>query len=166
MTTLEPKLTQQQFNKLQELHDKGDRTGVYLHYSMFMNSDQALEQAQISSFSGRLGAIAEIVNKNLQSHPNYPTVGVDGFSKEIGSDFFNEVKKSYDKGEGGRFNDLEIATMAQKVWEKHGLKDKSPVNFEVANEAFLKGDWDSLIKSITRSGFREALKGGVRLSFY
>jgi len=165
MTTLEPKLTQQQFNKLQELHDKGDRTGVYLYYSMFMNSDQALEQAKISSFSGPLGAIAEIVNKNLQSHPNYPTVGVDGFSKEIGSDFFNEVKKSYDRGEGGRFNDLDIATMALKVWEKHGLKDISPVNFEVANEAFWELDWISTTKESFTPGFWKAFKGGLDYSF-
>jgi len=52
-------LTAEQFAELEKLSKSDDRTGFYIKYYEFTGVDQALEQAQISSFSDFIGGIAE-----------------------------------------------------------------------------------------------------------
>ena len=124
------KLTQQQFNQLQDLFNKGDRTGYYVKYYEFTGSDQTLEMAKISSFSEFLGKTAEGANFVADFIPGYPIGGVIKFSEEIASNHFGNVKKSFNEGRGGYFADHEIIAHAKSVWEKKGLGIFFPGNPE------------------------------------
>ncbi len=131
---IKKRLTAEQFAKLRELSESGDRTGFYMQYYEYTGCDQALEQAQISSFSDIIGGTAKEANELLKDHPSYHKRGVIGFSEDIQQAVFEAVKKSYNAGEGGIITDLEMVKAAQKEWMELGIGDYFPGNAEVALE--------------------------------
>jgi LysM repeat protein len=135
-------LTAEQFAELEKLFKSDDRTGFYMKYYEFTGVDQALEQAQISSFSDFIGGIAEQANKLVEDHPNYPKdtadeKGVIIFSKKIKDATFEAVKKSYLTNGGGILTDLQIVQVAQKEWADLGMKGYFPGNAEVVLEKLM-----------------------------
>ena len=55
-------LTQADLNQLQAQIDAGDRAGFYILYHNLTGSEQALTQAQVSSYSGSIGQVAFFAN--------------------------------------------------------------------------------------------------------
>jgi hypothetical protein len=55
-------LTQANLDQLQARIDAGDRAGFYISYYNFTGSEQALIQAQVSSYSGFYGQVAFFAN--------------------------------------------------------------------------------------------------------
>lgn len=137
MSNDDKKLTSEQFTELERLDKAEDRTGFYIKYNEYTGVDQALEMAQISSFSGALGGIAEAANIFIQNdYPDlYPKEGVIALSRKIQSKIFDAVKTSYnDPKKGGVLSGLEMVEIAGEVWKKHKLAEQFPGGIEIALE--------------------------------
>lgn len=99
-------LTIERLQELNDLINRGDRTGYYVKYYEFTGSQQTLDMAQISSFSDLLGGTAEMANKVAAIHPNYPKQGVLYFSEEIAKSHLTKVAEAF--SESRLLTELEI----------------------------------------------------------
>ena len=85
-------LTQSDVAQLQARIDAGDCAGFYILYYNLTDSQQALTQAMVSSYSGTIGGQALFANSTVTAYlslfgrrDSYPTT-TDAFSLEIATD--------------------------------------------------------------------------------
>lgn len=130
-------LTIEQLQELNDLMNRGDRTGYYVKYYEFTGSQQTVDMAQISSFSDLLGGTAEMANKVAEIHPNYPKEGVLKFSEKIAKSHFDEVVKAF--SESRLLTELEIVQVARNVWNKEEIGTYFPGNFALFKERIIEG---------------------------
>ncbi len=123
-------LTRDHVTKLTKLYEEDDRTGMYLEYYALTGSNQALDQATISSFSGYTGAIAECANDIVaRAHPDlYPKGGVIEFSKIIAGDLLQKIVKDVQQGGTGIFTDEQIYQFARQKWTELKMGGSFPGN--------------------------------------
>jgi hypothetical protein len=110
MTTI----NQSQINEIQTLVNQGNRTGAYLKYYEYTGSSEALVQANISSFSGFYGEVAQNANQSIAfDYPDEYNTTVDQFSIAIANDFVSALQTKYNTTGNGYVNDNEMLVAAQ-----------------------------------------------------
>jgi hypothetical protein len=152
-------LTQEQFKELERIFSTGDRTGYYVKYYEYTGSEQSLLQAEISSFSGTIGGVAEAANMILAKHPSYPKAGVIAFSEKIALGHFNAVQSSFESGTP--LKEDEIRNLAKSAWREENLDSFFPGNFLVGIDNLIEGNIEAAQSNILSSGTAVGLAGGV-----
>lgn len=130
-------LTIEQLLELDNLMNRGDRTGYYVKYYEFTGSQQTLDMAQISSFSDLLGGTAEMANKVAAIHPNYPKEGVITFSEEIAKAHFDKVVDAFKNKM--LLSESDIVGVARDVWSGKRIGTLFPGNFALFKERIMEG---------------------------
>ena len=127
-------LTQADLNQLQARIDAGDRAGFYILYHNLTGSEQALTQAQVSSYSGGYGQIAFFANAaaKLYLGDRYQET-TDQFSLSIASDLNNKVRDNVFNGGPGTFTDTEILQFAKIQWDIRNIGNFFPGNIFVGD---------------------------------
>jgi hypothetical protein len=122
-------LTQANLNQLQERIDAGDRAGFYILYHNLTGSEQALTQAQVSSYSGGIGQLALFSNAAAKWYlgDRYSET-TDQFSLSIASDLNNKIRDNVNNGGSGTFTDDEILRFAKTQWDNRGIGEYFPGN--------------------------------------
>lgn len=146
-------LTIEQLQELNDLINRGDRTGYYVKYYEFTGSQQTLDMAQISSFSDLLGGTAEMANKVAAIHPNYPKEGVLKFSEEIASAHLKKVAEAF--SESRLLSESEVVEVARNVWDEKKIGTYFPGNFALFKERIMEGKY--------KEAFNDPLGVGVSL---
>lgn len=138
-------LTDEQMGELSDLLTSGNRTGYYIRYYEFTGSDEAILQAEISSFSGLAGGaaiagntLAKYLENNL-GEGDYPDSIVE-FSQRIAVDHFAAVQASAT----GILTDAQQRALAQRTWDELGVEFSFPGNFLVWWDQLSTGDWEGL----------------------
>jgi hypothetical protein len=97
-------------------------------------SNEALTQAEISSFSGDPGYLAYAANATAQftlgllgRGDQYPGT-TDQFSLQIATDLFNRIQTDVNNGGTGVFGDKQIFDLAQQQWINNNVGDFFPGN--------------------------------------
>jgi hypothetical protein len=127
-------LTLADLNQLQARIDAGDRAGFYILYRNLTGSEQALTQAQVSSYSGGYGQIAFFANAaaKLYLGDRYSET-TDQFSLSIASDLNNRVRDNVFNGGPGTFTDTEILQFAKIQWDIRNIGNFFPGNIFVGD---------------------------------
>jgi hypothetical protein len=127
-------LTPADVDRLRAKIDAGDRAGFYLLYHDLTGSNEALTQAEVSSFSGELGRMAKQANSAVQAYlwaigrgDQYPGT-IENFSRIIAKDLYNRVAEDVANGRTGVFTDQQIFDRAKEQWRRHGIGDCFPGN--------------------------------------
>jgi hypothetical protein len=120
-------LTPEDLANLREHILAGDRAGFYIAYHNLTGSNEALTQAEISSFSGFPGGVARHANAAviaelyaLGRRSQYPS-SVDAFSLEIATDLYEKIAEDVAKGGTGVIADPDMFKAAEAVWKHKGL---------------------------------------------
>src|ERR1051325_7088261 len=117
-------VTQNDLNQLQARIDAGDRAGFYIEYYNLTGSQQALAQAQISSYSGMYGQLAFFSNAAAKAYlGSQYSETTDQFSLAIAADLNNRIRSSVNSGHDGVFSDDEILRFAKDQWDARGIGD-------------------------------------------
>ncbi|MCH2547182.1 MAG: hypothetical protein MK052_06205 [Alphaproteobacteria bacterium] len=124
----------------------GSQSEMYRYYARKTGSNQAARQGDISAphtFKGRIAREAnylalEEIEKDL-AIGIYPKEGVDSFSKEIATDFFEKVKSDVESGGNGILADGMIGGLARDVWRRKGLEAYFPGNITTVSHFFSAG---------------------------
>jgi hypothetical protein len=105
-------ITQSDLSQLQARIDAGDRAGFYILYYNLTGSEQALVQAQVSSYSGMYGQLAFFSNAAAKTYlGNQYSETTNQFSLAIAADLNNRTKSSVNSGlpkNNGMIVELEI----------------------------------------------------------
>ena len=120
-------LTSNDIASLKSCLDNGDRAGFYIAYYNLTGSQEALVQAQISSFSGQLGLLAYDANAVAQAgltltgqRSLYPAT-VDDFSLQIAKAVFNAIQVDVNTGGTGVLTNQEIFQVSKAQWDDRGI---------------------------------------------
>src|SRR4030081_3048325 len=106
-------ITQNDLSQLRARIDAGDRAGFYILYYSLTGSEQALVQAQVSSYSGVYGQLAFFSNAAAKTYlGNQYFETTDQFSLTIAADLNNRIRFSVNSGESGVFSDDRILRFA------------------------------------------------------
>jgi autotransporter passenger strand-loop-strand repeat protein len=108
---------------------RGDRAGFYLDYYNVTGSNEALIQAQISSYSGAIGRTARIANDLDSALPDYPSGGVDSFSLQIAQSEYAAIAADVASGGEGVLSDATMVAIAKNTWVSLGVGNLFPGNF-------------------------------------
>jgi hypothetical protein len=131
-------LTQNNLSQLQARIDAGDRAGFYILYYNLTGSEQALVQAQVSSYSGMYGQLAFFSNAAAKAYlGNQYTETTDQFSLAIAADLNNRIKSSVNSGESGVFSNDDILGFAKEQWVVRDLGDYFPGNILLPKNTIL-----------------------------
>src|SRR5882757_361490 len=127
-------ITVNDLTQLQARIDAGDRAGFYILYYNLTGSEQALVQAQVSSYSGFYGQVAFFSNAAAKTYlgNQYPET-TDQFSLSIASDLNNRVRDDVFNGGSGTFTDSEILQFAKIQWNIRNIGDYFPGNILLSN---------------------------------
>ena len=139
---MKEQLTTQDINELNELLNvKGDRGGFYYRYYELTGSEQALVQAQITTYSGHWGGLA--INGNTIAKYNNPEIykiSLDQFSQDIAKALFDDVQNRVIDGETGILTDDQIQALDRSVWENKQLGKWFPGNILFADDLVDAGE--------------------------
>ena len=110
-------LTESDVNSLQQILNTEGRTAFYIEYYELTGSEQAMLQAQISSFSSFVGGIAYAANLSVAGilGSKYPYGGVEGFSEAISKAELNAISNDVKNGGTGILSDGELMEVAYQV---------------------------------------------------
>jgi Ca2+-binding RTX toxin-like protein len=150
-----PTINQTQINEISALVTSGNRTGAYLKYFEYTGSSEALLQANISSFSGFYGEVAQIANEQIAfDYPSQYNISVADFSVNIASDWITTMQNKFNATGNGYITDAEMLQSAQNTWSNMGMENLFPGNIFLG-DVFTQGTWYS-IKSFFIASFIEA----------
>src|SRR4051812_15865988 len=139
-------LTQNDLNQLQARIEAGDRAGFYILYYNLTGSEQALVQAQVSSYSGAYGQAAFFANAAAKTYlGNQYSETTDQFSLEIAADFNNKIITNVNNGGTGVFSNGDILKFAKDQWVARGLGEYFPGNLFVGNGILGESTASSLV---------------------
>jgi hypothetical protein len=136
-------VTQVQVNRWRGLIQSGDRTQFYLEYFMETGSDQILEMASISTFSGAIGGAALFANFAAKEALGGDYIPIERFSETMSSSALNAIEADLAAGGDGRLSDMEFLLAARDGWIHLGdelgrpLEDFFPGHAEILKEAVL-----------------------------
>ena len=140
-------LSQEEQDYLKSFLEAGDRAGFYIaYYNLTGNSnDQAIQQAQISTFSEDVGGTAFAANVWLQNEsiPN-TYLGIYYLSQEVAEHAFGEdvthadtgptpegsILDSIESGGTGYIDENNIFDTAELAWDNNGLDGHFPGNYK------------------------------------
>jgi hypothetical protein len=147
-------LTAADVARLRAKLDAGDRAGFYLLYHDLTGSNEALTQAEVSSFSGELARQAMDANAAIRGYlwltgrgNQYPGT-VESFSQIIANDLYKRIADSVAEGETGIFRDRDIFDFAKERWRKQDIGDCFPGNLL----DLFRGEWPGLCSLIGAGG--------------
>jgi hypothetical protein len=133
---MKEQLTTQDINELNELLNvKGDRGGFYYRYYELTGSEQALVQAQITTYSGHWGGLA--INGNTVAKFNNPeiyNISLDQFSQDIAVALFKAVEQEVEDGKTGILTVDQIQALDRGVWVEKNLGEWFPGNIYFADD--------------------------------
>jgi hypothetical protein len=125
-------LTQSDVARLQDYLDHNDRAGFYIAYHELTGSEEALNQAQISSFSSLVGMAAFWSNLTIEaglwlegSRDLYPAT-IDDFSPQVAQDLLDHIGDNIGSGGTGNFDDTTVFEFSKEVWERKGVGEWLP----------------------------------------
>ncbi|BAY73408.1 hypothetical protein NIES23_62360 (plasmid) [Trichormus variabilis NIES-23] len=124
------KITQAELDYLWSFLDRGDRGGYYVALYNMTGNDQALEQAQIATFSEGIGAGAFLANFWLQWYlPRGEYPGIYYLSQAVAEQSYFRIldKLKKDNSNTGYINRQEMFDSAGVAWKKRWEED-DPIN--------------------------------------
>jgi hypothetical protein len=131
--------------------DAGDRAGFYLAYHDMTGSNQALTQAQVSSYSETISWQAIYSNATARSLLTltgrgdlYPGT-TDNLSLIIATDLLNRIDQNVAAGGSGVFSDREVFRFAADQWAIRGIGDVFPGAMVDPDFGFLQYPFSSLV---------------------
>jgi Ca2+-binding RTX toxin-like protein len=137
-------LTNADVTRLENLLNAGDRAAVYKLYYDWTGSEQAIIQAQITTFSGMWGAGALLGNvaAKLQNPLIYQT-SLDSFSADIVKGMIETVRINIQDGGTGILSDDALQNADRAVWSAKNLGDYFPGNIQLTDvyDNLLRGDF-------------------------
>lgn len=125
-------LTSRELEYLQKFLDAGDRAGFYMAYYNMTESQGAILQAQISSFSGLIGGTAYGANALLQEQFRDPRPGEAQYkgiyflSQKVAENALLSIDESIQQGGSGVITDIEMFNSAQAAWDAQGQASQFP----------------------------------------
>ena len=127
-------VTQADLPLLKAMIDANDRAGFYLLYYNMTGSQEALLQAQISSFSGSIGGVALYANATVQGELSlvgkrslYPPT-VEVFSLEIATALYDDVAANVTNGGNGVIPRLPNISRREQHLDSEGPRGFFPGN--------------------------------------
>jgi trimeric autotransporter adhesin len=125
-------LSQAELAYLQSLLNAGDRPGFYMAYYNMTGSEQAILQAQVSSFSEGTGGSAIAANWVLQSvfAPQGMYLGIYVISQGVAQNAMNAIRADAEAsgGNGGFIGSTVMLDSAAAFWDSIGQANQFPGN--------------------------------------
>lgn len=134
-------LTNADVEHLEAILKSGDRGGFYLKYHQLTGSEQALQQAQISTFSNETGSFAIAGNirakeakPDLYTDTDGTSLSLSKFSDQIADALLTRIKTDVVGGSSqnglpiGHISNDEMQKIDLAVWASKGLEDYFPGN--------------------------------------
>ncbi len=150
--TQQAPLTQSDNNRLQGFLDNRDRGGFYLEYFRLTGNVQALQQANVSTFSGVIGGLALGTNLHLQNQLGGQYPGIFKLSQDVAVEFLSEIQLSFDNGDGGIITSQQGLDSARIAWVRNNLGEYFPGNAQVAWERLLDGELIGAYQALITNG--------------